>query len=161
MMQTRKKLDEILQEIETPEKKSGKQIGERILGKKLDEKNMAASRVSLEIEQLKEYVEQNNQHYAVTLESGGGESSSFIKRLYRKVLFRLLAPVLEQETVFHASVTRSINHLYNNMIMLQQFIDAQANQIQTMEKKLEQQEFYNIANEEKIRELYQRLEQSK
>lgn len=157
MMQAREKIDQIIQEIELPENMSGKQIGERILGRKLGERPSQVRHINLEIEQLKEYVEKNNQLYVIALESE--ESVSFPKRIFRKLQRRLLASVLEQETEFHASVTCSVNHLYNNMCLTQQFMDEQTNRIRRLEEELSQQQYFSAVNDEKIRELYQRLEQ--
>lgn len=159
MIETREKMDQIMQEIESPERKSGKQIGERILKRKVNEKENQIPSISLEIEQLKEYVDENNQLYAMTMEFEEEKNVSFIKRLYVKLCMRLLRPIMEKETAFHASVTRSINHLYNNTVLSQQFADEQSKQFRKMEEELLQLRYYNAANEEKIRDLYQRLEQ--
>lgn len=159
MIQTREKLNQIIQEIEIPEKKSGKQIGERILKRKVNEREKQFAYINLEIAQLKEYVDENNQLYAMAMELEEEKNASFIKRIYTKLCMRLLRPALGREIAFHASVTRSVNHLYNNAILLQQFADEQGKLICKMEEELIQQQYYNVANEEKIRDLYQRLEQ--
>lgn len=159
MIETREKMDQIIQEIESPEKKSGKQIGERILKRKVNEKETQIPNISLEIEQLKEFVDANNQLYAMTTELEEEKNASFIKRLYIKICMRLLRPAMGREIAFHASVTRSVNHLYNTAVLVQQFVDEQGRLVHKLEEELRQQQYYNAANEEKIRDLYRRLEQ--
>lgn len=157
MMQTREKLQGIMKEIETPERRSGKQIGEQILGRKVADESGAVSNCCLEIQQLQEYVEKNNQLYVISAGQEAAGSSGFLKGLFHKFRSRILGSVTEQETAYNASVTCSINHLYNNMIILQQYADAQARIIRKLEVELAQQRFVNVVCEEKIRELYHKF----
>lgn len=158
MMQTKEKIYEIMQEIEMPQQKSGKQIGERILGRSISDGELHTHHYSLEIEQLKKYIENNNQIYGITLNQEPDTSDGWKQRVVRKVRTAVVSPVVEQDNAFHASVTCSLNHLYNNMIILQKFADEQAEVIQRLEEELAQQRFVNMVNEEKIRELYGMLE---
>lgn len=159
MMQTREKIRGIMQEIETPERKSGKQIGEQILGRKVADDLRAVSGCCLEIQQLQEYVERNNASYVISTGQEAGGSVGFIKRMFHKIRGRLVGSMADQETAFNASVTCSINHLYNNMIILQHYADEQAGIIRRLEDELAQQRFLNAVSEEKIRELYQKMDE--
>lgn len=159
MIQVRQKVKEIVEEIEYPEQMSGKQIGEIILGKGQKQENASIHSTYLEIKQLKEYVEKNNQSYNITIENQDGNTKlPFWKKIYRKLLQHIMAPILEQENIFHASVTCSINHLYNNMILTQQFIDEQTGLIRRLEEQIRQQKYSDAVNHEKINELQQRLD---
>lgn len=157
MRQTREKIREIMQEIETPERKSGKQIGEQILGRKVANESGAVSRCSLEIQQLQEYVERNNASYVISLGEEPGGKLGFLRRIGHRIRDRFTGSVAEQQTAFNASVTCSINHLYNNMIILQQYADDQAGIIRKLEQELAHQRFLNAVSEEKIKELHRRL----
>lgn len=157
MRQTREKLQGIIAEIEEGERKSGKQIGEKILGRKVADKSGAVSSCCLEIQQLQEYVEKNNRLYVISSGQENAESPGLVRRIFHKVRDKFVGSITEQETEFNASVTCSINHLYNNMIILQQYADEQAGIIKKLEKELEQQRFLNAVSEEKIRMLYHRL----
>ncbi|MCM1495529.1 MAG: hypothetical protein NC089_06985 [Bacteroides sp.] len=157
MMETREKIQTIIQELETPERQSGKQIGERILGRKVADGNGAVSNCSLEIQQMQEHVEHNNENYVISLEEEPGGRLGFIRKHGYEYWRSCVGSVAEQQTAFNASVTRSINHLYNNMIILQQYADRQAGIIRSLEKELARQQFLNTVSEEKIKELQRRL----
>lgn len=158
MIQTKEKIHGIMQEIEMPQRKSGKQIGEQILGRSISDDKIHMHQYNLELEQLKEYVENNNQIYGISLEQESDVSGGWKQQVIRKMRTAVVSPVVEQENAFNASVTRSFNYLYNNMVILQNFVDEQADIIQKLEEKLEQQRLINMVNEEKIRELYGMLE---
>lgn len=161
MMQARDKINSIMSEIETPQRKSGTQIGEQILGRKITSIRDLQP-CNLEIDALHEYVERNNQTYAVTADGSNPNQPNFrgiVQRVVGKARNAFGGPMAEQETTFNASVTCSINHLFNDMVILQEYAKKQEQRLRQLEQELEQQRFLNMVNEERIRDLVRNLEE--
>lgn len=158
MDDTRQTIDKILSEIEDSSigkniygKKSVKQVMEILLEKKIDmNEQMLDADVSkalgLDMEELKRWRDKNNQIYSVNTDHPLysnrpviGKLVVFIKRVVRKIIRPIIYSIVTEQNEFNASVTASINALYNNEVTTNAFIMAQENYNDTVkqaEKKI-------------------------
>ena len=145
-MNTKNKIDNILNEIESPhyEPLSAQQIINRILSKDEidnsdsnmdnDDNNKKDQEYKLDIETLSSCTNNNNQLYYVNyyypLRSNRriiAKLLIFLRKIIRKIIKFLFDPILDRQNRFNGSVTASINALLNNEIVTQDFIDSISN----------------------------------
>jgi 2-polyprenyl-3-methyl-5-hydroxy-6-metoxy-1,4-benzoquinol methylase len=88
------------------------------------------SSFQMDMDEIQRHRAYNNQGYSLSyywpLHSNRkfvGKIIATVKKVIRKCLFFLLSPLIERQNAFNASVTASINALYNNDILTQSFID--------------------------------------
>lgn len=157
MSETRQIINKVLSELEDGVKstlhnsKSVEQVMEILLGRKT-EMNQPLVNVdneplyTFDMEELRLWQERNNQIYHIptdySLNSDKaiiGRISTFIKQVVRKMIRPIISPIVTRQNEFNASVTASINALYNNEVVTKAFIKAQENynvQIEQMKEEI-------------------------
>jgi len=145
MVETKATIDKIISEIETntpvvPQqgKMSINQVMEILLDRNtvatesVGEPSVGNSEYNFDMSELKRWRDKNNQIYSIKLERPLysnrpviGKLVVFVKKVTRKLLRPILYPILTEQNEFNASVTASINALYNNELTTQQFIYTQ------------------------------------
>ncbi|MBQ3517599.1 MAG: class I SAM-dependent methyltransferase [Lachnospiraceae bacterium] len=145
MVETKATIDKIISEIETntpvvPQqgKMNINQVMEILLDRNtvatesVGEPSVGNSEYNFDMSELKRWRDKNNQIYSIKLERPLysnrpviGKLVVFVKKVTRKLLRPVLYPILTEQNEFNASVTASINALYNNELTTQQFIYTQ------------------------------------
>lgn len=132
---TKNMVNQIIDEIETAqekcqsdEKKSVDEVMKIILGRNIvSEKH--ASRAESPVEELKKWRDKNNQIYAVNvdhlLQSNRpiiGKVIVLVKKIVRKLIHPIISPIVVEQNEFNASVTASINAIYNSAITMENYV---------------------------------------
>lgn len=144
MADTRKTIDKILTEIENANtekapqsNKNVKQVMEILLDRKIDSNESPIdyrNNISyfFDMNELRTWQEKNNQVYHVPtdypLSSNKpviGKLDVFLKKVVRKLIRPIICPIVTRQNEFNASVTASINALYNNELVTNAFIGEQ------------------------------------
>ncbi|MBB2182842.1 methyltransferase domain-containing protein [Lachnospiraceae bacterium MD1] len=174
MNKTSKKIEKIISEIEhtnislkehTDEKKTVSQVIDILLNKDQDRNSLDYNNQNInkndikhgfDMHELSLWKDKNNQLYKVDYYRSIYSNRRFLskpiiffKRVVRKVMRFLLEPIVNDQNEFNASVTASINALYNNTIVTESFMSN--NQIELAKISSLQNNVDNIQT--KIQEL--------
>lgn len=142
MVETKETIDKIISELEGKNpnvSKSGKMSVNQVMEILLDrnvtpsdnvaEQDMGNSEYSFDMGEVKRWRDKNNQIYSIKLDRSMysnrpviGKAVVFVKKVTRKLIRPILYPIFTEQNEFNASVTASINALYNNELTTQQFI---------------------------------------
>lgn len=149
MNETRRQIENIFSEIE-PEDSGNSLTAEEVknilLGKEKDEESPVVEETPLSgTEELRHWAETNNQIYHIgyynEIKSHRkvlGRIVVFFKKVIRKMLFFLFDPILRQQSDFNASVTASINVLYNENIVMHAALDEYKNEIKKLNGRIDE-----------------------
>lgn len=147
MNNTSKKIDKIISEIEdfnnnqvnVNGKKTISQVIDLLLNKsntkdlQIEKQNTdqnTLSQFKFDMDELSYWKDRNNQYYKIdyyrniiSYRKHFTKVIVFIKRIIRKMMRFLIEPILLEQNDFNASVTSSINALYNNAVVTQEFMN--------------------------------------
>ena len=153
---TKNMVNQIIDEIETTqekcqsdEKKSVDEVMKLILGRNaVSEKH--TSEAESPVQELKKWRDKNNQIYAVNVDHllhsnrpAIGQVIVLVKKVIRKLIHPIIIPIVADQNEFNASVTASINAIYNNAITMSDYVQnlqKSNEQLLARIKKLERKE---------------------
>ena len=136
----------------------------------VNEKNsdLSGENYTFDMSELKKWKEQNNYLYKINYYRNFPPDTrksikliNFVKKIIRKLVRFLIDPICKDQTDFNASITASINALFNNELVTQSFIKSQIdnmNSIEFFKARIEQlsqelNKFQEIISEQEKREI--------
>ena len=149
-MNIKNKIDNILNEIEDDSNNilSTQQVINKLLDRNSVEtqtSNISDDRMyKFDMDELSIWKQNNNNYYNIKYYNNMvcnkpiiGKLIIFINKLFRKIFKFIGEPIIEQQNRFNGSVTASINALFNNEIVTQNFIDYISNEFVDLKKNIE------------------------